>query len=68
MKQKIRLKWHDKTRELLIETACTMKQIEAGTGVPVRWLNRFLHDEFEHPSVNYVNAVYDFLLRRRKKC
>ena len=50
-----------KTLELLNKCEKPLHQIYAETHLPFHWLKKFHSEEFENPSVNRVQFLYEYL-------
>jgi hypothetical protein len=52
---------HRRTLELLNSSTHTLIQIHDLTQLPYHWLRKFKAGEIGNPSVNLVQALYEFL-------
>lgn len=50
-----------KTKELLTNDNRTLIEIHRQSGIPFYWLQKFSSKNFENPSVNRVQYLYEFL-------
>lgn len=60
---------HDKPGTLMLRTLELLKEderdlltIHKDTGIPFYWLRSFLNGKFENPSVNRVQALYEYYI------
>jgi hypothetical protein len=49
------------TAKLLKESGKAPQDIYAETGLPFHWVKKFATGEFENPSVNRVQFLYEYL-------
>lgn len=54
------------TRDLLAKSNETYQQIAEKTGLSVRWLYKFAGDEHQQASLTHVQALHDYLAKRRR--
>ena len=52
---------HQRTYELLKAREKTLLEVHQESGVPFYWLRRFLENAIPNPSVNRVQALYEYL-------
>ena len=50
-----------RTLQLLKRDKRSTLEIHKQTNIPFYWLRKFRAEEFKHPSVNRVQALYEFL-------
>lgn len=55
------MKLMETTQQLLKESDKTLLGIYTETGLPYYWLKKFSAGDFDNPSVNRVQFLYEFL-------
>lgn len=57
----------DKTLDLLKDRprAKTLKVVSTDTGIGLPWLNLFLQNKIQNPSVNTVQSLYEYLTQEK---
>lgn len=58
---------HSVTLKLLKEHQLSLPEIYKETSLPYYWLKKFSSEEIQDPSVNRVQALYEFLAARKLK-
>ena len=58
---------HTKTLDLLKENKLTLPELYRETHIPFYWLKKFSSGEIKDPSVNRVQALYEYLSGRKLK-
>lgn len=53
------------TIELLKDDERSLINIHKETNIPFYWLRKFAAGEFENPSVNRVQCLYEFLTKKK---
>lgn len=54
----------NETLRLLRERSESLPEIHSATGLPFYWLRKFAGNEIRDPSVNRVQALYEYLSGR----
>ncbi len=49
------------TKNMLVSTDRTKREIADGAGVGKEWLNKFAQGQIKDPGINRVQAVHDYL-------
>lgn len=59
----------DKTLELLQDRprSKTLKVVSEETGIGLPWLNLFLQNRIQNPSVNTIQSLYEYLTNAKLK-
>lgn len=56
----------DATKERLASRQETLQEVADGAGVGYQWLAKFSQNRIADPSVNKVQAVHDYFLRKQE--
>lgn len=59
------LSLHRRTIKLLQDCPRPLLTIAEDTGIGYHWLRKFKAGRFQNPGVNSVQALYEYLLRRK---